>query len=627
MIAIVGILPVISQFKDLVPSDRFSHVKEPARLGYQTESFLRHHINLMPGLCATGKSFAVGNLIDSLPKSASVLVIAPLTNLNRELAFKYDLEMYDDIKANSHTFHALNDANRLAITYESLVYLNPRHFDVVFLDEGESGLGHAVNSPTMIVNNISRSKTVLSIAKALVANAGVSIIADANMGCSVLEFVSQITKESARTKINIIENRYIPKAIAGARLHVISSIAELHGMMQKHIDSKSDAEVIGFCSNLKKRVKEVETIFTKKCKVKIVTRDDPLPYRVSALTYFSDSDLCGYSPSLNAGIDLPLKSLTTLYAIIDCSNEHWLAELSYQMLHRPRHVVDIYIVMLGGSDRDDLLPVTTDEVIKGSIEARNEHTYSVHQLEPVYDIQSMRMDFDCMSRMRCAYQAQLNMTRNGARSHLVKLMRHAGYKIIFHTKDSEMINDGQNLKSTLPPVETDHVDVDIPAASRFTAAIRSNIEIAKLDAVTARQLDRLEWRDQKAGNLDTIDATHYAVKNRILVSILQLAGVDINAGTLDADVSWGNADKTFMREIRKVMKRKNDHLFFNDLKFKAAVAKGDETRWFNHALRKIGLLMKVRCTNKCKVYTIDKDSLLEVFNQSASFTDRLKKSA
>ncbi len=143
----------------------------------------------------TGKSYAVARAI---PAEASVLVITHRVALAQQQAAQFATDFYQDHR------HDLSACQRLTVTYDSLLKLDPRtRFDYVVLDESEQGLAHVTGGTI----KPGERAMVIQMLERMVTQAQRVYYLDADLGPVTTTFMGRMHGAADCT---LLINRYQP---------------------------------------------------------------------------------------------------------------------------------------------------------------------------------------------------------------------------------------------------------------------------------------------------------------------------------------------------------------------------------------------------------------------------------
>jgi len=143
----------------------------------------------------TGKSYAV---VRAIPAEASVLVITHRVALAHQQAAQFATDFYQDHR------HDLSACQRLTVTYDSLLKLDPRkRFDYVVLDESEQGLAHVTGGTI----KPGERAMVLQMLERMVSQAQRVYYLDADLGPMTTNFMEGM---HGMNNYTLVINRYQP---------------------------------------------------------------------------------------------------------------------------------------------------------------------------------------------------------------------------------------------------------------------------------------------------------------------------------------------------------------------------------------------------------------------------------
>jgi len=144
----------------------------------------------------TGKSYAVARAI---PAEASVLVITHRVALAQQQAAQFATDFYQEHR------HDLSACQRLTVTYDSLLKLDPRtRFDYVVLDESEQGLAHVTGGTI----KPGERAMVIQMLERMVTQAQRVYYLDADLGPVTTTFMGRMHGAADCT---LLINRYQPR--------------------------------------------------------------------------------------------------------------------------------------------------------------------------------------------------------------------------------------------------------------------------------------------------------------------------------------------------------------------------------------------------------------------------------
>ena len=602
-------------------------------------------ITLLSGEMGTGKTTLVRSLIAKHKSELDcglvykpiyrILVVSHRKLLNRQIAQALTVGYYEDIKALGDA-GILTEVDQLATSPESLSYIDARNvYNMFFGDEFNQVLAHTARSATM--GGYCRS--AINKLRTLVCNAKTAILADTYTSLQLVEFLRSVQKHSTIKKpIVRIQNLYKPRVHQQAKIYLYTKHDEFIGAAEKFSTENPDMKLLGIC-NERKKTDALLTAFggsPAEFYNDEVTTDRDLLINSKTFDASSSCDINSlvadkkrvvYSPTLGTGVSID-EGHGFNVAFCDFGGRSTTARECSQQMARFRGLSEYHLFIGGGHG-------TRPESISSVLD---QYIHNPMSMEFIAIGEDYNADGDIViddyTRIAAGAIAEENQSKNNFKQSLLTVLRDEGFSIhqysSYSNVDTELVDAGHIIMDRVreqqkadKEQEIAEKAVNIAAIYRLDDALalalakkdekyRIFTKAAKLasyaamSAETAMQRDKQERLDVRRGTMSAIDLNYVSASKKLLDSIYGIVGIDMSTMTVDTDKSWSKADAD---TIKKLMTRKNW------VRYEAmgipisGKSLKNPNRWFNQAIKYLGLDVSIDRKHKSDVYRVDPASL------------------